>query len=263
MLFTREILAFEPAIICNEIQGTRYPISGRKLSIDMSSFPVALKGEVFAVLVSGDIRIKSGRLEIFYDFEWGTVYYGNFDDYTATVACRQLGYSTGISLGNIVDNGVGKIWLDDIKCTGVESKLTDCVIKKWRITSRSHSGDVGIRCSNDSRIVFGKWASWANWNDCSNGIQTRSRRCDNPPSSNGGLLCKGDTLEAKLCNTFDGSWGPWSIWNTYNVTCGGRKQWRFRHCNNPTSLSGGSDCGTDNYEINDCNTENCPGMNQE
>ncbi|CAC5367195.1 LOXL2_3_4 [Mytilus coruscus] len=154
-------------------------------------------------MVSGDIRITSGRLEIFHDFEWGTVYYGNFDDYAATVACRQLGYSTGISLGNIVRTGNGKVWLDDIKCTGVESKLTDCVIENWGITSRYHSGDVGIRCSNDSTkiIIMSQWKS--------------------------------------------------------------QLSVRFRHCNSPTSVSGGSDCGTDNYEIKDCNTDNCPGMNQE
>ncbi|XP_076109042.1 coadhesin-like [Mytilus galloprovincialis] len=323
----------------------------------------------------GDIRINSGRLEIFHAFEWGTVDSRNFDDYAATVACRQLEYSSGISLGNIVRSGRGKIWLDDIKCTGEESKLTDCVIEKWGTRNYPHSNDVGIGCSNDSTIVDGRWLSWTNWIGCSkscgNGLRTRSRTCNNPPPSNGGLPCKGDTLEAELCNkiscpvvngnwsvwtqwtdcsmscgngfqtrsrrcndpslsnirfschgdTFeaklcnkiecpviggnwsswtnwtdcsrscgngiqrrsrrcdggflcqgdametqlcnkkscpvDGSWGPWSIWNTCNVTCGGGTQWRSRHCDNPSPLYGGSNCGTGSYDFIDCNTDNC------
>lgn len=50
------------------------------------------KNTYFLFLDLGDIRINSGRLEIFHDYRWGTVYSGNFDDYAATVACRQLEY---------------------------------------------------------------------------------------------------------------------------------------------------------------------------
>lgn len=63
-------------------------------------------------------------------------------------------FSSGISLGNIVCSGSGKIWLDDIKCTGEESKLTDCVIEKWGTRNYPHSNDVGIRCSNDSTSML-------------------------------------------------------------------------------------------------------------
>lgn len=41
---------------------------------------------------SGDLRLISGRLEIFYNETWGTVCDDNFDDVDAQVACRDLGY---------------------------------------------------------------------------------------------------------------------------------------------------------------------------
>ncbi|CAG2185035.1 Scavenger receptor cysteine-rich type 1 protein M130 [Mytilus edulis] len=96
----------------------------------------------------GDVRINSSRLEILYNETWGTVCGDDFDDKDATVACRQLGFNSGTSLGGKVDYGTGRIWLDDLQCSGNELTLADCSHSDWGVTNCQHSEDVGIKCWN-------------------------------------------------------------------------------------------------------------------
>ncbi|XP_028399341.1 deleted in malignant brain tumors 1 protein-like [Dendronephthya gigantea] len=62
----------------------------------------------------------TGRVQVFYKREWGTVCDDEWDINDARVACRQLGYSNAPH-GYQVPSGSGRIWLDEVACT--ESKL--------------------------------------------------------------------------------------------------------------------------------------------
>ncbi|XP_063436014.1 scavenger receptor cysteine-rich type 1 protein M160-like [Mytilus trossulus] len=96
----------------------------------------------------GDIRLISGRLEIFYNETWGTVCDDNFDDVDAQVACRELGYNNGFFVGSTNESVTGKIWLDDVNCCGDENKLEHCNHAKWGVENCFKGENIKIECNN-------------------------------------------------------------------------------------------------------------------
>ncbi|VDI75574.1 deleted in malignant brain tumors 1 protein, partial [Mytilus galloprovincialis] len=98
-------------------------------------------------LITGSAENR-GRLEINYRGEWGTICSSRFGHVEAAVACRQLGYCSGEAMpSNLVDDGNGTIWLDDINCSGSEHKLINCTYS-IDTSHCSHWYDVGIDCFN-------------------------------------------------------------------------------------------------------------------
>ncbi|VDI37093.1 Hypothetical predicted protein [Mytilus galloprovincialis] len=102
--------------------------------------------------LSGSLRLtagyaaNAGRLEIFHNGEWGTVCDNHFDNIDATVACKELGYCSGIMhQADRISDGHGAIWLTDLNCTGSERKLLHCAYNADSTRCR-HYEDVGIHC---------------------------------------------------------------------------------------------------------------------
>ena len=90
-----------------------------------------------------------GRVEVYYNGEWGTVCDDGWSSTDAGVVCRQLGLGTyGLAYnGASFGPGSGPIWLDSVTCTGNESTLASCGHFGVNITrSCSHSEDAGVRC---------------------------------------------------------------------------------------------------------------------
>uniref|UniRef100_A0A803V6C6 Lysyl oxidase homolog n=1 Tax=Ficedula albicollis TaxID=59894 RepID=A0A803V6C6_FICAL len=92
---------------------------------------------------------NEGRVEVFYSGEWGTVCDDDFSIHAAHVACRELGYVEAVSWlpGSKYGKGEGKIWLDNVHCTGRESSLAACGSNGWGVSDCKHSEDVGVVCS--------------------------------------------------------------------------------------------------------------------
>ena len=120
----------------------------------------------------GDVRLvggptnSSGRVEVCFDGQWGTLC-GNFlRNSTANIICGQLGFSsTGIciqlkfpittftgssivlSAANKYGNSSGPIWFRSILCSSQnEKKVTDCRSNPDVINTCTHNLDIGVIC---------------------------------------------------------------------------------------------------------------------
>ncbi|XP_046863558.1 lysyl oxidase homolog 3A-like [Xenia sp. Carnegie-2017] len=97
-------------------------------------------GECNSCQVSNSVRLRGpessigkGRVEVFYNGEWGTICDDGWDINDAKVVCRQLGYDYYFRalLGGNIPYGGRRIWLDDVSCVGNESNITSCSHRGW------------------------------------------------------------------------------------------------------------------------------------
>ena len=111
----------------------------------------------------GDLRIEDGpsdnegRLEIFHDAgsggEWRSVCDDRFSWRDVEVACRQLGYTGGTVIrGGYSAPSTPPFWLDDVGCTGSESRLDMCPHPGWGQHNCAAQEAVGVRCSGTRQI---------------------------------------------------------------------------------------------------------------
>ena len=88
--------------------------------------------------------------------------------------------------------------------------MVEIVFLNSRIKSRKKSTNFGVFPFETSIIdtlfflVSGEWSDWEDWgtcsNTCGNGTRYRTRRCDDPEPTNGGMECVGNNTQEEICN---------------------------------------------------------------
>ncbi|XP_028833197.1 neurotrypsin isoform X2 [Denticeps clupeoides] len=103
-------------------------------------------------LVGGE-NVREGRVEILVGGQWGTICDDGWTDRDAEVVCRELGYS-GLAKARTMayfGEGEGPIHVDNVKCTGVERSLADCIKQPLGMHNCRHSEDAGVICNYGQR----------------------------------------------------------------------------------------------------------------
>ncbi|XP_044895921.1 deleted in malignant brain tumors 1 protein-like [Felis catus] len=116
---------------------------------DTSGLPPLVPADLPVVrLAAGSSRCE-GRVEILYNGTWGTVCDDLWDLPAARVVCRQLGCGMALAAprSSLFGDGSGPIFLDDVRCTGDETSLGQCIHRGLSVHNCGHHEDAGAVCS--------------------------------------------------------------------------------------------------------------------
>uniref|UniRef100_A0A8C3VXF4 Scavenger receptor cysteine-rich type 1 protein M130 n=1 Tax=Catagonus wagneri TaxID=51154 RepID=A0A8C3VXF4_9CETA len=115
---------------------------------------ICLEGADLKLRVIDGVNECSGRLEVKFQGEWGTICDDGWDSDDAAVACKQLGCPTAVTaIGRVnASEGTGHIWLDSVSCHGHESALWQCRHHEWGKHYCNHNEDAGVTCSDGSDL---------------------------------------------------------------------------------------------------------------
>nr|XP_055045537.1 scavenger receptor cysteine-rich type 1 protein M130-like [Misgurnus anguillicaudatus] len=108
----------------------------------------------------------SGRVEVLYNDQWGTVCDAGWDLTDAAVVCNSMGCGTPVAVktGAFFGQGSGSVWLDGLSCSGNESSVKNCPSKQMGTNTCSHEQDAGVICNSSVRLVNGS-------NSCSGRVE--------------------------------------------------------------------------------------------
>ncbi|CAJ1064432.1 scavenger receptor cysteine-rich domain-containing group B protein [Xyrichtys novacula] len=122
-------------------------------------------------LRDGVIRLMNGqnscqgRVEIFFQGQWGTVCDDEWLYENAMVVCHQIGCGRAVYAytNSYFGYGTGRILLDNVKCQGYEPDLFTCQHLGWGNHNCGHHEDAGVTCTGVSTVAPSVTELKRNW----------------------------------------------------------------------------------------------------
>lgn len=101
------------------------------------------------VRLEGGIQANEGRVEVYYNGEWGTVCDDGWSMQSGDVVCKQLGYERAerVIYSAGYGPGSGQILIDEINCQGTEKSIMECRHNEWGENDCEHNEDAGVVCA--------------------------------------------------------------------------------------------------------------------
>ena len=101
----------------------------------------------------GGKSYDEGRVEVYYNGQWGTVCNDGWDDTDASVVCKQLGIGssgTAILDVHVFGSGTGRLFLSDVQCSSNDTTLSSCGHRGvTTVMCRcDHYEDAGVTCNS-------------------------------------------------------------------------------------------------------------------
>ncbi|KAL6460133.1 hypothetical protein MHYP_G00318920 [Metynnis hypsauchen] len=137
------------------------------------------EGHTQARLVSNsDSSNCSGRVELQYLSEWGTVCDVSWDMRAASVLCGQLNCGSAVAVlgSDWFGEGSDQIWADVFDCQGNETHLSECPISSWSRAACSHKQDVGVICSGSSLAYYDGRVRLSGGTECEGEVEVYFRQ---------------------------------------------------------------------------------------